>query len=457
MNSMYTLSIILNIHRGGELVKKAILNLKEIIAHSHDSSPTWNNIELIAVLDHSDTATSAIVSQFANDFAKVERVEYQDLAQARNHGVRLASGNFILFADEDDYFSIKSLVAIYSTCYKHYNNLVDTNTHELNPLQALQHIAVFPRTCVEFPNICVQTYVDSNDMMKYNMMFHQLYLSRICCPRVLLMQNPLRKDIPPYGFEDWDLNNRLLALGVNFKVADDFVLFYRVGKSDSLLSQQQNDNRIVRYSEIYKLSFRRRPESISGSRSKSGMTLLGVKTIAQFIKKYIIFKWLNTFAYILPHYKQYLKFLREHQETDLRISGFCWRKMSWFRNNLSNEVQCFFQLVNDLQDSDTVILTSNNLPAWIPDRVRDDDTGVRDDDEQELSCEVDAPILNIGHGSDLWLTLSVANRLHVILKACIASKIKTISYSSDSIIITQFLKDYAAVLNEYAIHVVEKA
>lgn len=251
---MYTLSIILNLHREGELAERTIKNLRNVLDFAQKKSNNWASIEVIAVLDNSDDITQQVVNKHNDLFSKIELVNYRDLADSRNHGVNRSSNNFVLFADGDDYLSHNALVALFDKFNNHYSISVGiSDSEQLSALEYNQHIAVFPELLVEFPKLFFQSYIDSNDFIRVNMQFMHCYISRICCPRFILINNLVRANQLPYGYEDWDLNNRLLATGLKYQVASDYILYYRKTNSASLLQNQIKNKCIVRNSDIYSI------------------------------------------------------------------------------------------------------------------------------------------------------------------------------------------------------------
>jgi glycosyltransferase involved in cell wall biosynthesis len=241
---MYTLSIILNLHREGGLATKTILNLRHILQTAHN----WEEVEVIAVLDNHDETTREIIEENSDLFDKIEEVSYRDLGDSRNHGVSVATKNFILFADGDDYCTHNVLQALYNTFYQHYST-IDTS---LDDLPEEKHIAVFPQYLIEFPELFHMHYVDSNKNIVQNNRFIHCYHSKIAIHKQLLLKYPILSNQNPYGYEDWDLNNRLLNMGVKYKVSD-YKLYYRRGNSQSLLAKQVEQKQIVRNSNIYSL------------------------------------------------------------------------------------------------------------------------------------------------------------------------------------------------------------
>ena len=252
-NRIHTLSIVLNLHREGVLIEKTLQNLYEAIKIGEKK---WSEIETIAVLDRSDDPTKDVIDNHKHLFDTIEEVDYGDLAHSRNHGVEKAGKHFILFADGDDFMSENALEALFDKIDIHYKRMGIRTSEALEKAEINRHAALFPKYLVEFPSLIKTTYYDANECVRLNNRFVHLYISRICTYRGVLRRFPLRPNEPPYGYEDWDLNNRLLAAGVDFLTAD-YTIYYRKENTRSLLSNQVKNLAIVRNSEIYSYDFDR--------------------------------------------------------------------------------------------------------------------------------------------------------------------------------------------------------
>src|SRR3990167_4609074 len=173
---MYTLSIVVNFHREGDLARKTINNLRNALAYA-SLHKNWDNIEIVVVLDNSDLRTKQVILDNQDIIQCYEEVNFGDLALSRNHGVVLAKNNFIMFADGDDYISHNTLHSIYQQFFSHYSKFNCEPNHLVNA----QHIAVFPALLVEFPKLLFQQYQNSNNFISANMKFQHCFVSRISC------------------------------------------------------------------------------------------------------------------------------------------------------------------------------------------------------------------------------------------------------------------------------------
>jgi len=405
---MYTLSIILNLHRENELVQKTIENLNRILTTKN----SWINIECIAILDNSNEETKSLIYKNKNIFHIIEEVNYTDLALSRNHGVNMATGNFILFADGDDYCSHNVLQSLYKVFYKHY--------HEQKNLEILednQHIAVFPENLVWFPKISKMRYYESNNFMVQNNKFTHCYISRIAIYKGLLKKYPIRTNTAPYGYEDWDLNNRLLENGVMFKISD-YSLYYRVENHQSLLAGQQEKKYIVRNSDTFGADNINTNVKIENKiKSKSN--------VLNYIKYFFKMSKNNQ----KPSIEKDLNFLSLYNETSLDKENILFHSAEHYISHVSIQVEMYQQLL---------ILLSTHHSAYLSD--------------SKTEIKKDTLLLSIHKDIINWYLLSEDDQLHIFIKAIINSKVKTIIVG-DSELGKKSLLYHHLIYKEYKINI----
>ena len=84
-----------------------VFNGASTIAETVESvvSQTFQDIEIIVINDGSTDETLTVLSQFADPRIRVFSYENAGSSQARNHGIKKATGEFITFIDADDLWS----------------------------------------------------------------------------------------------------------------------------------------------------------------------------------------------------------------------------------------------------------------------------------------------------------------------------------------------------------------
>lgn len=85
-------------------------NAEKFIGETLESvmNQTYQEIEVIVVDDGSTDASGDILRSFQGSI-RIEFLKHQGVSQARNHGIRLATGSFIQYLDADDLLTTDSL------------------------------------------------------------------------------------------------------------------------------------------------------------------------------------------------------------------------------------------------------------------------------------------------------------------------------------------------------------
>ncbi len=440
---MFTLSIVLNLHREGDLAAKTIDNLKNILAEPHK----WETVEVIAVLDNPDALTKKIVQEHSPLFSKVEEVNYRDLGDSRNHGVDASTNEFIVFADGDDYCSHNMLQALYTMFYTHYSSDKLSQLY-LDEILEKDHIVVVPKYYIEFPVLVQAHYYDSNDTIIKNNRFTHCYISRISTHKSLLTKNRIRKNTPPYGYEDWDLNNRLLNLGVKYKTAQ-FKIYYRKGyNDDSLLTKQIETKSIVRNSPIYNSILDTSTQSTDGTVADFHKPI--------FIKNKLKSKCLNK-IYKDTIFNDDQTFLENYdEEFDYHNDIATWNIES-LTNSLTPQSIVYDKLLSFLKNKEIIY-----IGPWVnlggADKVTIEyiksitdiynaglittlNTGSRID-------RITIPAFDMLSSSQHWNTIPLEDQLHILIKALINSDIKIIHIVNSNLAL-QIIKYYSSTLKEF--------
>lgn len=101
---MTKISIILPVFNGEKYIKKAVESVL---------SQTLNDFELIIINDGSSDNTSDIINSFDDERIKIINQTNQGPGQARNNGLKMACGEYVMFLDADDWFCTDALKTAY--------------------------------------------------------------------------------------------------------------------------------------------------------------------------------------------------------------------------------------------------------------------------------------------------------------------------------------------------------
>lgn len=99
-------SVIIPAYNAEKYVKEALDSLK---------NQTYKNVEIVVIDDGSTDKTYEIVHNYASEYSNLILVHQENggVCAARNKGLDLATGDYIMFLDADDYFSQDAIETLY--------------------------------------------------------------------------------------------------------------------------------------------------------------------------------------------------------------------------------------------------------------------------------------------------------------------------------------------------------
>ena len=116
---MTDISIILPVFNGEKFIEKAIESVL---------NQSLNDFELIIVNDGSTDSTLDIITSFDDERIKVIDQNNKGPGQARNNGLEIASGEYVMFLDADDWFCEDALQTAY---FEAKNNDTDISIFQI--------------------------------------------------------------------------------------------------------------------------------------------------------------------------------------------------------------------------------------------------------------------------------------------------------------------------------------
>lgn len=108
---MYKLSIIIPIYNVEKYLRECLMSL---------TGQTNQDFEVILVNDGSTDGSSEIVSQYKQEHENVKVIEQENkgLSEARNAGLKVATGEYLLFLDSDDWLDEKTVEVLVKIVYE---------------------------------------------------------------------------------------------------------------------------------------------------------------------------------------------------------------------------------------------------------------------------------------------------------------------------------------------------
>ena len=187
---------------------------------------TYTNWECIIVNDGSPDNTKKVAKNWCDKDKRFRYLEKENggLSSARNAGISISNGDFILPLDADDIideaFLTKLVPELESnaklaivTCYsKFFNYNIQNIVHELKPIGTTYHAILFENNIIAtslYRKTCWQEVGGYDEAMKL-------------------------------GFEDWEFWISILKRNWTYKVVEEFLFYYRKSKKSMLIDTLEN-------------------------------------------------------------------------------------------------------------------------------------------------------------------------------------------------------------------------
>ncbi|WP_239256437.1 bifunctional glycosyltransferase/CDP-glycerol:glycerophosphate glycerophosphotransferase [Listeria ilorinensis] len=126
----------LNINRKGISIIVPLYNVEDVVSETLESiaNQTFQDFEVLLIDDGSKDKTVEIAKAFQASHPNFKLIEQENAgpAAARNHGLRLAKGEFICFVDSDDLLPSNALELMYQGAVEHGAQLVTGATKRFN-------------------------------------------------------------------------------------------------------------------------------------------------------------------------------------------------------------------------------------------------------------------------------------------------------------------------------------
>jgi glycosyltransferase involved in cell wall biosynthesis len=203
MNGTPLVSVIVPCYNSGKTLSRTI---DSVIRQ------TWENIEILIINDGSTDRFTIELLGFLSTNPKitVHSQSNKGLASARNSGIRISKGEFILPLDSDDWLDDNAIKLMLDVA----------NQNNLNSI-------VFSNIKLEGEKVGVkETYCNP---------FEQLFSNQL--PYCMLFRKSVFNEVSGYdesflfGLEDWDLNLRLLIYGYKFTKCNNPQFHYTTAQS----------------------------------------------------------------------------------------------------------------------------------------------------------------------------------------------------------------------------------
>ena len=207
-----------------------VYNVEKYLAKCLDTlvNQTLKEIEIIVVNDGSPDNSKAIINKYAKKYKNIKPYDKENggLSDARNFGIKKATGKYIAFIDSDDYIDKNMLKKMYEKAINEELDIVvcdSINIYE-NNTQVLIHSNL---------------HYSDNDIKNY------LISPPMACTRLynrsLFDKTSFKKNI---YYEDLELTPKLVNITNKIGFLEEG-LYYYVQRSGSIMKQKQFNDRLL--------------------------------------------------------------------------------------------------------------------------------------------------------------------------------------------------------------------
>ena len=154
---------------------------------------TWNNIEIVLVDDGSQDGSSEICDEYAKQDKRIIVIHKENggVSSARNRGIEVCTGDYILFVDSDDFLSEDYIESFFK--YGDINNTIvieGCTVHENNKTRYYRIIEK------QYGKADFSNAISDNELFKHGSPYGKLYISSI------IKENNIRFIESIHNYED---------------------------------------------------------------------------------------------------------------------------------------------------------------------------------------------------------------------------------------------------------------
>ena len=228
--NMKKFSIIIPAYNCGKYISDCLESIK---------NQTFTDYEMIIVNDNSTDTTGIKIARFIEqnpniDVSVIYNKTNMGPGVARNLGLKKASGEFILFADGDDYYCDKQ-------AFEHFNSKINSNTDILIFGCKIVYLGNNDKKVLPTTNI-IPKEKDSNPKDELAPFKPLKTVWQICCRRDFLLQNDIffQEDIKT--FEDVIFRQQAVAMSKNIRTTNKIAYTWnrRITGASSLTMNKNN-------------------------------------------------------------------------------------------------------------------------------------------------------------------------------------------------------------------------
>lgn len=200
---------------------------------------TYKNIEIILVDDGSPDNCGAICDRYAEQDDRIQVIHKKNggLSDARNAGLDIASGEYVLFIDSDDYVSVDMVEELYGAIKKQNADISVCYFQRVYVGNRKDKITEIdePKECYSPKELLSQLYTTNNSPIAF-VAWNKVY------KKTLFSENGIRYPEGKYH-EDTFTTYQLLYYAMKIAVVRKPLYFYRI-RNDSIMTEGFSEKRL---------------------------------------------------------------------------------------------------------------------------------------------------------------------------------------------------------------------
>lgn len=237
------LSIIIPCYNMGEFIQETLDSVR--------TCPFQNELEIIIVNDGSnDEKTLVVLQELEEEGYFIHHQQNMGLAKARNKGIELAKGEFILPLDADNRIRPNYISGSIKTFDEHPE--IDIVYGDKQHFDEDDKLVLVPE--FDFPLLCEKNYIDACACFR---------------KRIWEKLKGYDENMPVMGYEDWDFWLRASLAGAKFYKLDEVVFDYRVRGNSMISDTNKKYEQITEY--IFNKPELRVVKSVAQANKKASM------------------------------------------------------------------------------------------------------------------------------------------------------------------------------------------
>lgn len=230
------ISAVVTVHREGRLAHRTMRSLFRSVGYAREHGMS---VETIVVMDSPDRATEEYFARYGEPDLHISRVSFHDPGLTRNHGVSVATGDYVALIDGDDLVSRDWL-------YRAVEYLQSHGPHVIAHPQFHHAFGEEMFLWCQVSSSSADCRLD--DLLEFN---HWGVVS--VARKEIFVKYPFESagGDSGFGWEDWHFNCETLADGIEHHVVPKTVYYWRLRSTGSRTALDRSSPRVIRPTKLF--------------------------------------------------------------------------------------------------------------------------------------------------------------------------------------------------------------